>query len=408
MEFKTAQLDNGLTIVAEHNPAAQSMACGFFVRTGSRDETPEVNGVSHFLEHMMFKGTERRTPLDVNREFDEMGASYNAFTSEEYTVYYGAVLPDYQQRLLDLLCDIIRPSLRPEDFDTEKGVILEEIAMYEDMPKFRVFEKLLQQHFAPHPLGNLILGTADSIRNLKRDDMMDYFRRRYSPGNMTLVGVGNLDFDAFVAKADAMCGAWEPCDAPRELPEAAGRGDTRILHDRKVAREHIGMLCPAPSAQHEDRYAAYLAASVLGDPTGSRLYYALVDPGLADEAGCGYDPFDHAGALFTFISADTGNAPKVLEIAREEFRKFAAEGPTEEELQAAKNKTASSVTLKGELPMGRLTAVGFDWLYRREYVPLASEIEHVFAVTRGDVLRTVREFDITALTTLALGPLESL
>ena len=141
MQFQQTQLDNGLAIIAEVNPSAASMAAGVFVRTGSRDETAEISGVSHFLEHMMFKGTPRRTALDVNREFDEIGANYNAFTSEENTVYFGAVLPAHQTRLLDILGDILRPALRGEDFETEKGVLLDEIARYQDVPGFRLYER---------------------------------------------------------------------------------------------------------------------------------------------------------------------------------------------------------------------------------------------------------------------------
>ena len=171
-------LDNGLTIVAEVNPNAASMAVGFFVRTGSRDETPEMSGVSHFLEHMIFKGTPRRSAFDVNRDFDRMGANYNAFTSEENTVYFGAVLPEFQTQLLDLLCDILRPALREEDFHLEKNVILDEIALYKDQPRFQVYDNLMDKFFSPHPLGNSILGTDKSIIELSIEQMMSYFERR--------------------------------------------------------------------------------------------------------------------------------------------------------------------------------------------------------------------------------------
>ncbi|MEO6907360.1 MAG: pitrilysin family protein, partial [Abditibacteriaceae bacterium] len=146
MNYYQHQLNNGLTIVGEHDADARSLAMGYFVRTGSRDETPGINGVSHFLEHMMFKGTANRTPDDVNREFDEMGARYNAFTSEENTVYYGSVLPQFQEKLQALLSDMMRPALREEDFNMEKNVILEEIAMYWDRPQFRVFEQLRESY----------------------------------------------------------------------------------------------------------------------------------------------------------------------------------------------------------------------------------------------------------------------
>ncbi len=408
MEFKNTTLDNGLTIIAEVNGAAASMAAGFFVRTGSRDETPNISGVSHFLEHMVFKGTARRTPMDVNREFDEMGASYNAFTSEECTVYFAAVLPEFQRRLLDLLSDILRPSLRSEDFDIEKNVIVEEIAMYQDIPKYKLFEKLLAEHFQDHPLGNSVLGTTQSISALKREDMLKYFERRYSPGNITVVCVGNLDFDAAVEKVSQACSQWQPHEASRETPPSAGSRNMNVLHDGKVTREHLGLMSSAPSAQDEERYAAQLAATIIGDSTGSRFYYALVDKAIADEALMAYNALDGAGLFFSFITADTDRAAEAMRIAKEELAKFIDEGPTDAELQAAKNKIACAATLKGELPMGRLTAVGFDWMYRREYVPLTEQIDRLLAVGGREVTEVARKHDVARTTALALGPLESL
>ena len=408
MQFQQTQLDNGLAIIAEVNPSAASMAAGVFVRTGSRDETAEISGVSHFLEHMMFKGTPRRTALDVNREFDEIGANYNAFTSEENTVYFGAVLPEHQRRLLDILGDILRPALRGEDFETEKGVILDEIARYQDVPGFRLYEHLMCEHFLGHPLGRKILGTTESIRALNRDDMQAYFERRYSPGNVLLVGVGNLEFAALTEKAAEMCSHWQAYEVSRDTPAAAPREARKAVVDAKLAREHVGMMSRAPTGQQSERYAAQLLAVIVGDATGSRLFYALVDPAIADEASMAYEPLDHAGAFVTTLCASPDRAAEAVRIARDELRKFQDEGPTEAELQAAKNKIATGATLNGELPMGRLTAVGFDWVYRREYVPLAEQIDMLFAVTRREVLAVAREYDLTTATLLALGPVETL
>src|SRR5919205_3308792 len=158
MTFQHHTLPNGLTILGETNPAALSAAVAFWVRTGSRDETPEVSGVSHFLEHMVFKGTPHRSALDVNRDFDRIGADYNAFTSEENTVFHAAVLPEYLPQAVDLLADILRPSLRGEDFDVEKNVIIEEINMYEDQPTWSAYDHAKRAYFKGHPLGNSILG----------------------------------------------------------------------------------------------------------------------------------------------------------------------------------------------------------------------------------------------------------
>jgi len=408
MEFRHAQLDNGLTIVAEVRRSAASMAAGFFVRTGSRDETPEIAGVSHFLEHMTFKGTPRRSALDVNRQFDEFGANYNAFTSEENTVYYGAVLPEFQQRLLELLCDILRPALRQEDFDVEKNVILEEIARYEDMPRYRVYELLMAECFHGHPLANRVLGTAESVAALRADDMREYFRRRYSPGNVTLVGVGNVDFDALTAAAAESCRHWEPCDAGRDTAPVQPAARRKVHTDPSVTRQQAALASRAPSSQDDRRYAAMLASAVIGDVTGSRLFYALVDPAIADEASMVYDALDGSGVFLTFISADPERAGEAVEIARGELARFQQEGPTESEMLAAKNKIASGATLKGEVPMGRLTAVGYDWVYRSEYVPLADQIETLYRITRRDVLDVVTACDLTSATLVALGPLEEL
>ena len=408
MEFKNTTLSNGLTVIAEVNPSAKSMAAGFFAKTGSRDETDEIAGVSHFLEHMMFKGTDKRSPLEVNIEFDELGARYNAFTSEENTVYFAGVLPEFQTAMLDLLGDLLRPALRQEDFDMEKEVILDEIARYEDQPTFKMYEHLMASHFQGHPLARNVLGTPDSVTALKRDDMQQYFDRRYSPGNVTLVGVGNIDWDAFTAKAAETCSHWKPFDVDRTLPPCAGTGVRTTVTDPKVNREHIGMMSPAPSAQEESRFAAQLLSTIVGDTTGSRLYYALIDPAIADEASMSYDMLDGTGGFLTFISTDPQRGSEALEIAIGEFSKIMDAGFSDSELQAAKNKIASAATLKGEVPMGRLTAVGFDWVYRREYMPLAQQIEKLFSITADDVMAVAKEFDLTKVTVLALGPLEEI
>src|SRR4051794_38277946 len=175
MPFHSHTLPNGMQVIGETSPSARSAALGFFVRTGARDETEDVSGVTHFLEHMVFKGTPHRTALDVNRDFDRIGAHYNAFTSEENTVFYASILPEYLPQAVDILADILRPSLRTEDFEMEKKVIIEEIGMYDDQPTWSAYDHAKKCYFDVHPLGNSILGTAESITALTRDQMHSYF-----------------------------------------------------------------------------------------------------------------------------------------------------------------------------------------------------------------------------------------
>ncbi|RYG58715.1 insulinase family protein, partial [bacterium] len=270
MQHHFHQLSNGLTIVGEYHEDARSFAAGYFVKTGARDETPEVSGVSHFLEHMMFKGTDRRSAADVNREWDEMGARHNAFTSEEETVYYGAVLPRFQEPMLDLLADMMRPALRNEDFDIEKNVILEEIAMYEDRPQFVVFDLVRAHYFDGHPLGASILGSVQSITELTRDQMNEYFTRRYAANNLTLALTGQYDWEKVKAQTEQLCGSWNVAETPRTTPAFVPTAKTVVKRNDKFNRAHIALMAPGYSSQDELRYAAAIAGEVVGAGEASR------------------------------------------------------------------------------------------------------------------------------------------
>lgn len=402
MEFKQETLDNGLVVIGEVMDTARSAAVGFFVRTGSRDEDQAIAGTSHFLEHMMFKGTASRTALDVNRQFDQMGAKYNAFTSEENTVYFSAVLPEYQQPVLELWADLMRPSLREEDFNMEKGVICEEIAMYKDQPHFDVADRCRKLHFAEHGCGNSVLGSVESIQALAVQNMRDYFQRRYAPDNMVLVGVGKIDWKALLKQAGKLCGSWKPSGAERELGDFRGTGD-KHLEQKEIVREHICLMSCAPSAQSDQRYAAGVLASIVGDDTGSRLYWALVDPALADAADLDYEPMDGTGLFSAYISCDPKQAENVMDVVRDCFTKVRTEGVTEQELEASKNKIASTATLNGELPMGRLVPLGFNWVYRKEYRSLAQEIQAIRSVTQQDVMNVLEQYPLDRFTLQGLG-----
>jgi predicted Zn-dependent peptidase len=405
LELQTHTLDNGLEIVAECSDEAHSMALGFFVKTGARDETDEIAGVSHFLEHMMFKGTPTRSADDVNREFDEMGAHYNAFTNEENTVFYAAVLPECQDRALELLADILRPSLREEDFDTEKNVILEEIGMYEDQPPFGADEKCRAAFFSPHPLGRSVLGTAESITGLPVEAMRAYFAQRYRPGNIVLAAAGRVDFNGLVSAARRSCGRWEKGGQPRAVAPAAPRAGFITLKKSSAMQQYSLQLAPGPDAQSQDRYAAKLLSMVLGDDTGSRIYWELVDPGLAEHAELNHCEYEGAGAFMTFMSCTPEEASENLQRILDLYRQAEALGITQAELDQAKSKVRSRLVLSSERPRGRLFSVGGDWVYRHEYRPVEQELDAVAAITVDDVLGVLTRYPLTQCTTVTIGPL---
>jgi len=406
LKFHYKQLPNGLDIVAEENPDSHSFAAGLFVKTGSRDEDASVNGVSHFLEHMMFKGSEKLGWEDVNRIFDELGARYNAFTSQEMTAYYANVLPEYTERTIEHLAHLLRPSLRQSDFDTEKKVILEEIAMYLDDPGHRVYEKLMDVHFGNHPLSMSILGAAESIQKLKRDQMAEYFTRRYGPGNMVMAVTGRLDFDEIVKLAEKYMGSWPRVDAPRHQPEPMYKPQQIAMTDPKLNRMYTMGMTPGPSAQDDRRFAARVLADVIGDSDGSRFYWALVDNAIAEDADFGFYPHDACGSFYISLTTDPDRTQEALDIALKELNK-AKNDLNDDEVERAKNKIASSLVLQGEVPLGRMRSIGGQWIYNKEYRSLEMDMETLMKVNRASLQQLMRDYPFDPMTIVSLGPGEA-
>jgi len=407
VQFRHEVLDNGLEIVAECNDEARSTSLGFFVRTGARDETDDVAGVSHFLEHMMFKGTPTRTAEQVNLEFDALGADYNAFTSEEQTVYYASVLPEYQTKTVELLADMLRPSLRTEDFDTEKKVIVEEIRMYLDQPPYGADDVIRALHYGSHPLGRSVLGTVESIEQLPVEKMRDYFRRRYSPTNIVLAAAGKIDFDRLRGDAERYCAKWERLEAPRDISPAQGANKFRIVHKPQSTQEYLIELSDGPSATDADRYAAKILSVVLGDDSGSRFFWELVDPGYAETASISHHDGQGSGSFVTYVACDPEMAVDNLKRIAEIFAKVEADGVLETELIAAKSKVNSRVVLSGERPRGRLFNVGGNWSQRREYRTIQDDLAAVDRITTVDLQNVLKKYPLSKHTTVIVGPLES-
>ena len=404
LTFKKAQLKNGLDIVAELNPNAHSAALGFMVKTGSRDEAPEVAGVSHFLEHMMFKGTAKRNSQQVNEEFDAMGAKNNAFTSNEVTCYWAQVLPEFTDRALELLSDMMRPAIRDEDFNMEKKVIIEEISLYLDRPSHVLFEAIMADHFEKHSMANSVLGSKESVGGLARDQMKNYFDSRYGPGNMVLAAAGNIDFDAFVKSAETYCGTWKHLDVHRIYTDPILRPKRRHISDPKLKRHYIAGLCPGPSAQDDSRYAAMVLSDIMGDHDGSRLYWALVEPGLADEADFSFYPHDQAGSFLVYASCDPERSAQVESILLGELDKVLKEGITEEEVQRSKTKIESGTVLQGESTLGRMRGLASRWTYNHEYRSLEQDLALLESITRKDILAVAEKSRFTPMTLTTLGP----
>jgi predicted Zn-dependent peptidase len=263
MNFECFTLDNGLIIIGEVNPLAQSAAVGFFVRTGARDETPQISGTSHFLEHMLFKGTDSLSALEVNAAFDGLGAKFNAFTSEENTVYYAAVLPEYLMDVAGLWMQLMRPSLRDDDFDIEKNVILEEIAMYKDLPQFEVMDQARALYFG-----------------------------------------------------EKQCANWNSIDTIRKLEDFGGSLKAKHIQNANLMRLHICLLSPALSMQDPRRFTASLLGMILGDDSGSRYYWGLTEPALAEVAAMQCESMDGTGVFYSYLCCDPDKESAVMDVVK--------------------------------------------------------------------------------------------
>ena len=406
--FSVHQFANGLTAVLEFMPQTVSTAVGFLISTGARHEPAPYDGVSHFLEHMMFKGTARRGWQEINREFDQMGARYNAFTAWEETCYFAWVLNEQTPRALDLLSDMLAPALPENEFATEKKVILEEIARYRDMPDHVAFEEAMKIAFAGHRLSSNVLGSVESIGKLSLEQMREYFSQRYVPANTTLFACGNVNEQALLADVDKL---W----SERTGPRINGAADTpafhpgrKVLQRKEVAREHLVLMWPALPVADRQSLAASLLGAILGEDQNSRLFWALKHTGLAEEAGAGYWGFSDAGLMAAYASCDPGNAGKVERIIRSESAKL-GNGIRPEELQRAKNRARTSLVFLSETPFNRFRQLMHQWQMRRELLTPEEMLARVDEVTLDELHELLRRYSMDSeAATVALGPLQRL
>jgi predicted Zn-dependent peptidase len=257
-------------------------------------------------------------------------------------------------------------------------------------------------------LGRSVYGTVQSITDLTVEAMRDYLRRRYSPRNVVLVGSGQIDFDGLVSAAQECCGRWEPLEAGRDRGPASPADGFLVIQKETATQQYAVQMAAGPKADDADRYAANLLAMILGDDTGSRLYWELIDPGLAEHASLGLWEYDDAGLFMTYLACQPEQAADNLKHILDLYRQAESEGVSDEELAQAKSKVGSRIVLAGERPRNRLFAVGAEWVMRRRYLSVRDVLEAVAAVTPDEVSRVLSRFPLSRSTTVAIGPLKDL
>ena len=385
--FYQDQLPNGLQLLGQFMPDVQSVSACFYVRTGSRDEDASVGGVSHFLEHMTFKGTPTRSYEDINREFEGMGAENNAGTGHEFTYFYAKVLRDYAPELIGLLADMMRPRLDAEDFAQERNVILEEIARYEDMPNAKLSNYLMEHYFAPSGLARPVLGTTETISAMTVEQMRDYWHRRYGANNIIFAIAGNFDWDAVRAQVEQLCGGWTTGETGREAIIANPPSTLYVYARPDLQQQLLEIGFPGVAQDDPERYAAEVLGTIFGDSSGSRLYWQVQETGLAEAVGGDYLAMDGTGLLYVSASLQPGKTRKALDAIGQAIGELQRGPIGEDELRRAKTKLVSRLVMSGESTNSRMLSLCGSWVALGRLETLAEEAAQIDAVTVDDLYR---------------------
>lgn len=406
--FSDHRLDNGLRLVFESIPRIHSAAIGFLCNTGSRDEIASQAGISHFLEHMCFKGTARRDWRQISLDVDDLGALWNAYTWWEGTAYFHWVQQERAAQSIEILSDMMRSTLPVEEFNMEKNVILEEIAMYNDRPDALIIDEVIQGAFAGHPLGQSVLGTEETVGGIQRDQMADYLQNRYAANNLVFIATGNFDKNAIIDAVEKGCADWKSAEVVRQQAPPEFHS-TRIVQKREgVQREHIAIAVPAPAASDDWATVADLTAAYLGASSNSQLFWSVVQQGLADEASADYYGFSDAGLFYLYVSVDPENAGRVLDIVNEELAAL-KNGVDPEALARVRIKAATSLGCSGENGLHRFSQIVGDLSTGTPLKTIDEQVADIEAVTPERVAEYLEAYPVDVEPTLvALGPLAEL
>jgi len=355
----------------------------------------------------VFKGTKTLDWQEITLEFNKIGAELNAFTSHESTVYYARVLGEYLDQAMALLSDMMYPRLAESDFEMEKEVIVNEIARSEDQPYNMTYRRLMQTYFGDHPLGHDVLGSPESIRNMRIEQMRDYWKRRYAANNMILSVAGNFDWEHIISLAEQHCNNWRTGDANRDVTHyEPSKPINKIMIDKKLKQQIMIIAMPAVDVKDPDYYAAILGGSILGDGDGSRLFWNIYQKGLAESASAGIWAMEGTGIMLMEANSTPEEAPRVLKLLREELDNLLNEGVYEDELRRAKDKLISGMVLSSESTFSRMRSLANDWMTEGRLVSVEEEIQRVEKVTSEDVMRALHRFPMREKQVLTtLGPL---
>jgi predicted Zn-dependent peptidase len=404
-------LPSGMIVLTERMEHLRSISLGVWVKTGSRDETAEINGISHFVEHMVFKGTKNRTAQGIAREMDSLGGNLDAFTGKETVCFNIKVLDEHLDPALDVLSDLVlNPIFTGEDIQREQGVIVEEIKMDEDNPDYLVHETFMQNFWKDHALGRPILGTKATVRSFDQARLFDFYGGRFCGGNMVLSAAGNLQHEQLL---DMVTRRFEPLPAGLPAMEAAmPQARSRIVLKQKKSLEQVQLVIgvPAPKIADAQRYTCFLLNTVLGGGMSSRLFQKVREErGMAYSIFSEINSFRDTGTLCVYAGTSNSNAAQVIQLTIEEFRRLKTEPLAAEELRRAKDQVKGNILLGLESSSSRMSNLARQEMYFDHFFGTQEIIENVERVTVEDVqLMAQQLFSTDAVAVTVLGNLPGL
>lgn len=400
-------LPNGIRVISERITHVHSVTIGVWVANGSRHEVPECSGISHFIEHLLFKGTERRTALDIAREIDSVGGVLNAFTSREYVCYYSKVLSKFLPQAVDLLADIFQNSLfNEEEIDKERDVILQELRMVEDTPDDYIHDLFSRNFWKDHPLGRPILGNEESVRAVTRESALSYKNRNYRGEDIIIAAAGNVDIEALFDLVSAKFGGVQSGTGRNEFPEPVPQNRFEVV-TKELEQVHFCIGTRALPQSHPNRFSGYLLNTVLGGGMSSRLFQEIREKqGLAYSIYSYLSSYSDTGSMVIYAGIAPDRLQEVIRIVERELRRIKSSPISDVELDSAREQFKGNFLLSMESSDNRMTKLAKNEIYFGRNVPFQEIMEGFDGVTSESVLSLASDlFDSSTLTMAFIGRL---
>jgi predicted Zn-dependent peptidase len=406
VHFKKTELKNGIRVVTEMHPQSRSVSIGIWVLTGTRDEPKEQMGISHFLEHLVFKGTKTRTAYQIAKSLEALGGELNAYTTKEYTCYHALVLKEHWLQALDVLSDLVcNMQLNKKEFNLEKGVILQEIAMGEDAEEEWLYDIFFEEVYGKHPLSWPILGTVKTITEMKQNQIMKYYKETYAGQNIIVSAAGPIDHQDLVDEVNK---------------KLKGKKKTRFQQDRKAPRwnacrkvvdkncEQTHVLLGFPTASFEDkfRFEAFILNTLLGGGMTSKLYQSVRErKGLVYSIYSSLNTFMDTGQISIYAGCDQENVEELIDIVKRELQKVKKSGITKSDVELYKTQVIGSILLGADDVENRMTSLGVNEMVFEKYRSMESVVEEIEQVTYKSVNQFIDErFNLDQIAGVLLGP----